>query len=297
MKMLTNCRGILPAVAGLLALGATATAWAAGCIQGPDGTAKPVVFAKGKQACESIQGYTGCIVVKGGGSCNILDPADDRVLTTVKSTIETDGSMTWSSSGPAQVFAAGQNGAPGGNACVFFHPDGEGTDQFLLGFNTAADGEDVVYANVQEAFFCTDLGEEIVTTDTDVQLCSTTDIDPQDTTCNISTLGTIVDVWTPTYDENNKVNGTIQKGCVCDKDENGNTVQVNIYPCNLSGVNDGDPSTLENCFDPAKGDVQAPITLEYFPDAKRCKTSGGTRTCDCVDNPFTACNECTDVCS
>lgn len=294
MKTLINCRVILPAVAGLAALVTTATAWAAGCVQGPEGTANPIVFAKGKQSCEAISGYVGCTVTKGDGSCDILDPDDNSLITTITSTVESDGSLTWASTGPGKVFAGGLNGASAGNACVLFYPSGEGSTQSGIGYDTALDGEDPVYTNVQESFFCTDLNAEIVTTEPDVQPCSIVGIDEGGDTCATAVVGAVVEVWTPTYDENGAVTGTELQQCVCD---DGGNATVNIYPCNLSGTDDGDPGTLENCFDPVKGDVEAPTIIEYFPDAKRCKTSGGTRSCDCIDNPFTTCNECTSVCS
>jgi len=300
MKILTSCRFILPAVAGLMAFGATATAWGAECIQGPDGTANPILFAKGKQGCDTINGYVGCVIDDGDGSCDIRDPADNSVITTVTSTADTESGLTWTSSGPGKVFSVALNGITQGNACVFFYPGGEGTEQSGLGYNTSADIENPDYTNLQEAYFCTDLNAEIVTTEPDLQPCKTIDPDgsnPIDlidaVDCGALADGTVVEVWTPLFDgTTGAVTGQEMQQCIC----NDGGTAGGVYPCNLDGMDDGDPNTSEFCFTKPNGDVEVSLTVEFFPDAKRCKTSGGTRSCDCIDNPFTTCNECAGEC-
>jgi len=302
MKVLTDFRAILPVVAGLLVLGASATAWSDGCIQGTDGTAGPIVFAKGKQSCDTIKGYVGCSIDKGVGSCDIKDPSDPtNVITTVTSSIGTDGALSWSSSGPGKVFAAGLNGIQSGNACVYFYTEGEGVSQSGIGYNTATSDATPTFTNLQESFFCTDLSAQVVTTEPDLKPCKTVDpnsenpIDLIDSVnCGALKDGTIVSVWTPTYDSaSGEVTGQDLQQCVCNDSD---LVTGKVYPCNVSGVDDGDPDTLETCFLKENGDVQMPTLLQFYPDAKSCKTSLGTVSCSCIDNPFTACNECTGGC-
>jgi hypothetical protein len=299
MNILTNYRSVLAAAAGLVTLGATAMVWGASCIQGPDGTAGPIVFAKGKQSCDTISGYVGCKIDDGNGSCEIRDPADNSLITTITSTTDIESGLTWTSSGPGKVFSTALNGITQGNACVFFYPSGEGHEQSGIGYNTGDDNENPSYTNLQEAFFCTDLNAEIVTTEPELQPCvlygsggGTIDL-IEGVDCGNFADGTIVEVYTPEIDgDTGEVTGQTIQQCIC----NDGGTAGGVYPCNLSGIDDGDPSTVEGCFHKNNGDVEAPIIVEFFPDAKRCKTALGTRSCDCIDNPFTACNECAGEC-
>jgi hypothetical protein len=298
----------LPAIAGLVTLVFTTMAWGAtGCITGlpdndePDVTA---IFAKGKSECASLTGTSGltmvgCMVTKGSGTCDIKD-ADGNVLTTVTSSISSDGSLSFTTAGPDgadpvpiswDIF----NGIVSGNTCLF------GSETGMLnrdGHGFSTDGETYT-GNAQEVWFCLDPGVEVAETEPELQPCvlygsggGTIDL-IEGVDCGSFADGTIVEVYTPVIDEDSgDVTGQTLQQCIC----NDGGTAGGVYPCNLSGVDDGDPSTVEGCFHKNNGDVEAPIIVEFFPDAKRCSTDGGTRSCDCIDNPFTACNECKGEC-
>ena len=288
MNVLKCFRVMLPGLAGLMALGAAPIVWGQGCIQGPSGTANPILFAKGAQSCATISGYTGCSVTKGTGTCDIVD-AQGHLLSTVTSTIEANGSITWSSSGPAKIFAAGLNGAQSGNACVYFYPNGEGSTQSGIGYNSSTSNTSPTYTNIQEAFYCTDLNAQVVTTESDIKACTQANgATLPGADCSGQKDGTIISVWTPTYDTNGEVTGSTLGQCYCN---DGNDVQGS-YACNLSGVDDGDPNTLEDCF--TSKPLGDPTLVQFFPDATSCSTKLGSTKCSCIDNPFTpTCNECT----
>ena len=263
MKFLTVCRVICRLVVGVAAIGVTATAWGTGCIQGPAGTANPILFAKGKQSCDTIYGYVGCTVDKGNGTCDIKDPVTNATLSTITSTINpVTGAMSWSSTGPAKVFAGGLNGIQSGNACVYFYPGGEGTTQYGLGFNTATSNTSPTYTNIQESYFCTDLNTEVVTTESDIQPCQSTNPAGgliEGVNCGNFADGTIVSVWTPTYDASGAVTGSSLEQCYC----NDNDKVAGSYACNISGEDDGDPNTLEDCF--SSKPLGEPTLISTFP--------------------------------
>jgi hypothetical protein len=93
--------------------------------------------------------------------------------------------------------------------------------------------------------------------------------------------GTVIMAWNPLLPPDR---GGFQQ-CVCNTGEKAVTVACNP----ASG---GDPDFLA-CFGKDKGGLpEAPVLVELYRDPIYCSTSGGTRTCTCLDNPFTPENEC-----
>jgi hypothetical protein len=94
--------------------------------------------------------------------------------------------------------------------------------------------------------------------------------------------GTVITAWDPAKPPQE---GGYQQ-CVCN---NGDTAFT--LAC--------DPGSGENpniiaCFGKNKGPLpEGPVTVEFFRNPISCTTIGGTRTCKCIDNPFTpTVNEC-----
>jgi hypothetical protein len=93
--------------------------------------------------------------------------------------------------------------------------------------------------------------------------------------CQGAADGTVVSYWDP----NTNPNQPDFRQCVCNTAGGGVTV-----PCDPSGNSD-----ILECFGKDKPIAlpEAPIHVELFGDPVYCSTIGGTRTCTCIDNPFT----------
>ncbi|MGB5650424.1 MAG: hypothetical protein WBM59_10095, partial [Sedimenticolaceae bacterium] len=54
----------------------------------------------------------------------------------------------------------------------------------------------------------------------------------------------------------------------------------------------GDGGDLPPCYTKDRGQTKGTILVEFDVDPISCTTSGGTRRCKCVDNPFLPGNDC-----
>lgn len=95
--------------------------------------------------------------------------------------------------------------------------------------------------------------------------------------CTVVGDGTVVTLWQPLLD------GDQFHQCVCNDSQT-----VFTTDCDPTGEN-GD---LPACYRKEVGQPKATTVVEFDADPITCTTSGGDRTCKCVDNPFTAVNEC-----
>lgn len=93
--------------------------------------------------------------------------------------------------------------------------------------------------------------------------------------------GTVVTLWQP-LENDDRISQ-----CVCN---NGGSVET-IVECDPS--NSVADEVLGPCYDKSVGQPKATTVVEFDADPIICTTSGGDRTCKCVDNPFTPLiNEC-----
>ncbi|MDH3413807.1 MAG: hypothetical protein OEM98_15155 [Gammaproteobacteria bacterium] len=95
--------------------------------------------------------------------------------------------------------------------------------------------------------------------------------------CGALADGTVVTLWRPT-DGNDEF-----FQCVCN-----DGLQASTVSCDPTGVS-GD---LPACYTKDVGQPKATTIVEFDADPVTCTTSGGTRTCKCVDNPFLPGNDC-----
>ncbi|MDH3911894.1 MAG: hypothetical protein OEU09_11405 [Rhodospirillales bacterium] len=97
-----------------------------------------------------------------------------------------------------------------------------------------------------------------------------------DVICDNARDGTVITLWDPTLPPDD--GGYAQ--CICNIGG-----QSGSAPCNPGP--DGIPDLLA-CFGKDKDALpEAPVSVDFFRDPVTCSTIGGTRSCECVDNPFT----------
>lgn len=95
--------------------------------------------------------------------------------------------------------------------------------------------------------------------------------------CGALADGTVVTLWQP-------IDGDDQLfQCVCN--DGGQASTVSCDPT-------GDSGDLPACYSKDVGQPKATTIVEFDADPITCTTSGGTRTCKCVDNPFLPGNDC-----
>jgi hypothetical protein len=95
--------------------------------------------------------------------------------------------------------------------------------------------------------------------------------------------GTVVTLWqpqvTPDGEEGVNIDDRVYQ-CVCG--------DVTTAACDPTG----DGGALPPCYTKENGQPKATTTVEFDADPVTCTTSGGTRRCKCVDNPFLPGNDC-----
>lgn len=89
--------------------------------------------------------------------------------------------------------------------------------------------------------------------------------------------GTVVTLWQPIEGDDRLFQ------CVCN--DGGQAATVSCDPS-------GDSGDLPACYTKDVGQPKATTIVEFDADPITCTTSGGTRTCKCVDNPFLPGNDC-----
>ena len=98
--------------------------------------------------------------------------------------------------------------------------------------------------------------------------------------------GTVVTLWQPLDPDDPATGGASDRffQCVCN---DSNTVFTT--DCDP----EGESGDLPACYSKENGQPKATTIVEFDADPITCTTSGGDRTCKCVDNPFTPLvNEC-----
>jgi hypothetical protein len=89
--------------------------------------------------------------------------------------------------------------------------------------------------------------------------------------CTPAADGTTISVW--------NVNNGQRPNCMCNAGR-----RASSRSC------DPGPGGERPCF--GRILTEAPAIDERYADPVHCSTSGGTRDCKCIDNPFTTVNEC-----
>jgi hypothetical protein len=165
---------------------------------------------------------------------------------------------------------------------AYLYPTGGVTQDFNLVLMDSDNGANLPISSLSVCYGLADLGDDPppdVLPD-----CSLEDspFPNVGVACELVADGTVISYWDPHSDEMNPA----FLACVCNSGGEGESVQC-------SPDSNGDPDVQE-CFGKSRpiGLPEAPIVLELFGDPIYCSTSGGTRTCQCIDNPFTVVNEC-----
>jgi hypothetical protein len=164
---------------------------------------------------------------------------------------------------------------------VFLYPSGGVIEDFDLVLMDNGTGQPMDIERVVLCYGLEDLIEEPAASFPD---CNSTVFDPLgvEAICDAVADGTVITLWDPTLAPDH---GGFQQ-CVCNTGSTAVTVQ-----CEPNSS--GDPDNLA-CFGKDKGGLpEAPVTVELYRDPIYCYTIGGTRTCMCIDDPFTPLvNEC-----
>ena len=145
----TYLKSVVGAAMVFLAIGGLSNARAA-CTQAAPG-AKTVLDLKGVVACDAVANRVGCDIANGSGSCTAY--SGSTPLFTANSTVNPDGSVSWSLTGNSQINVdeVFVQGTTGGETCEYAYGDEATAGQFL-GFYKSNGS----YQTVKNISFCTD---------------------------------------------------------------------------------------------------------------------------------------------
>lgn len=162
---------------------------------------------------------------------------------------------------------------------VYLYPSGGVVEDFGLVLIDPATGEKLPIARFALCYGLEDLVQEPSESLPDCTL----DVFPNvGVACDAAADGTVISFWDPHTDPRNPD----FRRCVCNNGGQGVSVQCDP-------ATNGNPD-VQDCFNKDRPIAlpEAPITIELFGDPIYCSTIGGTRSCQCIDNPFTLENEC-----